>query len=121
MTSTTDEKEIRWVGSSYTDVLTFPKRPQREAGAGTRDVRISDAKGIFRVVVRREVRGSGLCPALLPENDAGHVEAGQGRCCGALTRRGKHEKGQAMTIDTEVRHVTKPGANLFLELGFSAA
>lgn len=23
-----------------------------------------------------------------------------------------------MTIDTEVRHVTKPGANLFLELGF---
>ena len=24
-----------------------------------------------------------------------------------------------MTIDTEVRHVTKPGANLFLELGFS--
>ena len=26
-----------------------------------------------------------------------------------------------MTIDTEVRHVTKPGANLFRELGFSAA
>ena len=26
-----------------------------------------------------------------------------------------------MTIDTEIRHVTKPGANLFLELGFSAA
>ena len=26
-----------------------------------------------------------------------------------------------MTIDTEVRHVTKAGANLFLELGFSAA
>lgn len=24
-----------------------------------------------------------------------------------------------MTIDTEVRHVTPPGANLFLELGFS--
>jgi predicted XRE-type DNA-binding protein len=23
-----------------------------------------------------------------------------------------------MTIDTKVRHVTKPGANLFLELGF---
>ena len=31
------------------------------------------------------------------------------------------KKGQAMTIDTEIRHVTKPGANLFLELGFSAA
>jgi hypothetical protein len=26
-----------------------------------------------------------------------------------------------MTIDTEIRHVTKPGANLFLELGFSVA
>ena len=26
-----------------------------------------------------------------------------------------------MTIDTEIRHVTKPGANLFLELGFSPA
>lgn len=24
-----------------------------------------------------------------------------------------------MKVDTEVRHVTKPGANLFLELGFS--
>ena len=72
MTSTTDEKEIRWVGSSYTDLLGFPKQPRREAGfqlgrvqagldptdwkpfdevgAGTREVRISDAKGIFRVM-----------------------------------------------------------------------
>jgi len=25
-----------------------------------------------------------------------------------------------MKIDTEIRHVTKPGANLFLELGFPA-
>lgn len=25
-----------------------------------------------------------------------------------------------MTIDTEVRHITKPGANIFLELGFDA-
>ena len=25
-----------------------------------------------------------------------------------------------MMIDTEIRHVTKPGANLFRELGFSA-
>ena len=24
-----------------------------------------------------------------------------------------------MTIDTEIHHVTKPGANLFLELGFA--
>ena len=26
-----------------------------------------------------------------------------------------------MKVDTEIRHVTKAGANLFLELGFSAA
>jgi hypothetical protein len=26
-----------------------------------------------------------------------------------------------MTIDTEIRHVTKSGANLFLELGFDYA
>jgi len=26
-----------------------------------------------------------------------------------------------MKIDTEIRHVTKPGANIFLELGFSPA
>ncbi len=26
-----------------------------------------------------------------------------------------------MTIDTQIRHVTKPGTNLFLELGFSPA
>jgi phage-related protein len=72
MASTTDEKEIRWVGSSYTDLLAFPKQPRREAGfqlgrvqagldptdwkpfdevgTGTREVRISDAKGIFRVM-----------------------------------------------------------------------
>lgn len=24
-----------------------------------------------------------------------------------------------MTVDTEIRHVTKPGANIFLELGFA--
>ena len=60
------------MGSSYTDLLAFPKQPRREAGfqlgrvqagldpidwkpfdevgAGTREVRISDAKGIFRVM-----------------------------------------------------------------------
>mgnify|MGYP001559580372 CR=1 FL=1 len=72
MTATTDEKEIRWVGSSYDDLLAFPKVPRRETGfqlgkvqagldptdwkpfdeigAGTREVRISDAKGTFRVM-----------------------------------------------------------------------
>lgn len=37
-----------------------------------------------------------------------------------LPFRGQHEKGQALKIDTEIRHVTKPGANLLLELGFPA-
>lgn len=77
-------------GSSYDDLLAFPKAPRSEAGfqlgkiqagleptdwkpfdaigPGTREIRIADAKGIFRVM-----------------------------------------------------YVAKPGANLFLELGFSAA
>ena len=72
MTSTADEKEIRWVGSSYDDLLAFSKAPRKEAGfqlgkvqagleptdwkpfdeigAGTREIRIADAKGIFRVM-----------------------------------------------------------------------
>lgn len=67
-----DEKEIRWVGSSYDDLLAFPKAPRREAGfqlgkgqaglepadwkpfdevgAGTREIRLGDANGIFRVM-----------------------------------------------------------------------
>ena len=72
MASTTDENEIRWVGSSYTNLLAFPKHPRHEAGlqlgrvqagldptdwkpfdevgAGTREARISDAKGIYRLM-----------------------------------------------------------------------
>jgi phage-related protein len=72
MSTVADEKEIRWVGSSYTDLLAFPKQPRREAGfqlsrvqagldpadwkpfddvgAGTREVRIRDAKGVYRVM-----------------------------------------------------------------------
>lgn len=67
-----DEKEIRWVGSSYDDVLEFPSAARREAGfqlgrfqagldpedwkpfdevgAGVREVRIRDPNGIFRVM-----------------------------------------------------------------------
>ena len=72
MTSTAEDKEIRWVGSSYDDLLAFPKVPRKEAGfqlgkvqaglepanwkpfeevgAGTREIRIADAQGIFRVM-----------------------------------------------------------------------
>ena len=72
MSALADEKEIRWVGSSYDDLNAFPKMPRKEAGfqlgkiqagldssdwksfdevgAGTREIRISDGKGIFRVM-----------------------------------------------------------------------
>ena len=67
-----DEKQIRWVGSSYHDLLAFPKDARKEAGfqlgkvqagleptdskpfddvgAGTREIRIRDASGIYRVM-----------------------------------------------------------------------
>ncbi len=66
------EKEIRWVGSSYQDILQFPAEPRKEAGfqlgkvqaglepdnwkpfddvgAGTKEIRIRDAAGIYRVM-----------------------------------------------------------------------
>jgi phage-related protein len=67
-----EEKEIRWVGSSYDDLLTFPKDSRREAGfqlgkiqaglepvdwkpfddvgVGTKEIRIKDISGIYRVL-----------------------------------------------------------------------
>ena len=67
-----DEKQIRWVGSAYDDLLAFPKDARKEAGfqlgkvqagldpadwkpfddvgTGTREIRIRDASGIFRVM-----------------------------------------------------------------------
>ena len=67
-----DEKQIRWVGSAYDDLLAFPKDARKEAGfqlgkvqaglepadwkpfddvgAGTREIRIRDATGIYRVI-----------------------------------------------------------------------
>lgn len=65
-------REIRWVGSAYDDLLAFPAEVRRqagfqlgkvqaglepsdwkpfgEAGAGTREIRIRDAEGAFRVM-----------------------------------------------------------------------
>jgi phage-related protein len=67
-----DAKEIRWVGSAYDDLLAFPKdvrkkagfqlgkvqagleptdwKPFDDAGAGTREIRMRDASGIYRVM-----------------------------------------------------------------------
>ena len=66
------EKEIRWIGSAYDDLLEFPDDARRQAGfqfgkvqagldpddwkpfddvgAGTREIRIRDANGAFRVM-----------------------------------------------------------------------
>jgi phage-related protein len=68
----TDDKEIRWLGSSFDDLLTFPDDARREAGfqlgkvqagldpddwkpfddvgRGVREIRIRDASGIYRVM-----------------------------------------------------------------------
>ena len=67
-----DEKQIRWVGSAYDDLLAFPKDSRRKAGfqlgkvqagldptdwkpfddvgAGTREIRVRDASGVYRVM-----------------------------------------------------------------------
>jgi phage-related protein len=67
-----DEKEILWVGSSYVDLLAFPMESRRAAGfelgrvqagldptdwkpfndvgPGTREIRLRQAGGIFRVM-----------------------------------------------------------------------
>jgi len=66
------EKEIRWIGSSYEDLLDFPDDARRQAGfqlskvqaglepedwkpfddvgAGTREIRIREASGAYRVM-----------------------------------------------------------------------
>jgi phage-related protein len=67
-----DEKQIRWIGSAYEDLLAFSKDARKEAGfqlgkvqvglepadwkpfdeigAGTREIRIREARGIYRVM-----------------------------------------------------------------------
>ena len=65
-------KEIRWVGSAYADLVGFPNEPRRDAGfqlskvqaglepqdwrpfddvgPGTKEIRVRDSSGIFRVL-----------------------------------------------------------------------
>ncbi len=67
-----DEKQIRWIGSAYDDLLAFHRDARKEAGlepgkvqagldptdwkpfedvgAGTREIRIRHASGIYRVM-----------------------------------------------------------------------
>jgi predicted XRE-type DNA-binding protein len=137
-----NEKQIRWIGSAYDDLLAFSRDARKEAGfqlgkvqaqagieptgwkpfdavgAGTKEIRIRDERHLSRDVCR-QVRGSHLCLALLSEEDSGYQQAGPSHCRGSLSGSGQAEEGKEMKIDTKIRHVTKPGANLFLELGFT--
>ena len=67
-----DNKDSFWVGSAYDDLVAFPQDPRREAGfqlgkvqagieptdwkpfddvgSGTKEIRIKDASGIYRVL-----------------------------------------------------------------------
>ncbi len=67
-----DEKEIRWVGTAYDDLLAFPDDARRQAGfqlskvqfgldpddwkpfeilgAGVREIRLREADGVYRVL-----------------------------------------------------------------------
>ena len=91
------EKEIRWLGSAYKDLLEFPDDARRQAGfqlgkvqaalepddwkpfddvgPGTREIRIRDANGAWRVMY--VARFEDVRPALLPEEDAGDEPSGQ--------------------------------------------
>lgn len=66
------EKALRWLGSSYADLLAFPYEPRKtagfqlgkvqaglepddwkpfiEPGAGVREIRIRDSQGIYRIL-----------------------------------------------------------------------
>jgi phage-related protein len=66
------DKEIRWMGSSFDDLLAFPEEARRQAGfqlskvqagldpddwkpfaavgAGTREIRVKESNGIYRVM-----------------------------------------------------------------------
>ena len=49
-------KELRWVGSSYDDLLKFPREVRRTAGfeLGTRDKEIAEAR--YRSIVNARTR-----------------------------------------------------------------
>ena len=75
-----DEKQICWVGSAYDDLLALPRDARKEAGfqlgkvqagleptgwkpfddvgAGTREIRIRDASGIYRVIYVAKFEGA---------------------------------------------------------------
>ncbi len=53
-----DEKEIRWVGFAYDDLLAFPDdwKPFDDVGSGTKEIRIRETSGIYRVMYVQNLR-----------------------------------------------------------------
>ena len=92
-----DEKQIRWIGSAYNDLLAFTKDVRKEAGfelgrvqagleptdwkafddvgAGAREIRIRDASVIYRVMYIAKFEEAILRIALLSEKDPGYQQA----------------------------------------------
>jgi phage-related protein len=113
-----DEKQIRWVGSSYDDLLAFPKDARKEAGfqlgkiqaglepadwkpfddvgAGTREIRIRDTSGIFRVMYVAKFEEAVYVLHLLPQENSSDQQAGQSNCRSALSCCGQREEGRQM-------------------------
>jgi len=134
-----DEKQIRWVGSAYDDLLAFPKDARKEAGfqlgkvqagleptdwkpfddvgAGTREIRIRDSTGIYRVMYVAKFEEAVYVLHCFQKKT--QVTTEQDRAIAAARYRAVVNMRKEMKIDTKIRHVTKPGANLFLELGFT--
>lgn len=109
------EKEIRWVGSSYQDILKFPAEPRKEAGfqlgkvqagldpdnwkpfddvgVGTKEIRIRDATGIYRVMYLAKFEEAIYVFALLPEENRSDNETRQSYCRNTLPCCCKNKKG----------------------------
>jgi phage-related protein/predicted XRE-type DNA-binding protein len=134
------EKEIRWVGSSYDDRLAFPRdarkeagfqlqkvqavleptdwKPFNNAGAGTKEIRVRGAGGIYRVMyVAKFEEAIYVLHCFQKKSQATSTRTW--RLSQSATGPWPEQGGKHMKIDTDIRHVTKPGANLFLELGFT--
>ena len=94
-------------------------KPFDDVGAGTKEIRIRDASGIFRVMYLAKFEEAIYVlhcfqkkTQLTSKRDKA-IAAARYRAVVNVRRENK------MKIDTEIRRVTKPGANLFLELGFA--
>ena len=134
------EKEIRWLGTAYQDILEFPSDFRKEAcfqlgkiqagldpddwkpfegiGPGTKEIRIREISGIYRVIYVAIFEEAIYVLRRFQEKTENYNKTRYGCCWDTLPSHYCRKKEQEMTIETEINHVTRPGANLFLELGF---